>query len=715
MSSIPFKTESPVFSPSDIVKVLDMSVDESMVISTGQKRDAPDIVRVYNVPASFDIETTSFYTDDGRKGAIMYEWTFGINGNVIVGRTWTDLMDMWDTITKHLELDECKRLIVYVHNLSFEFQFIRKHFEWLKIFAIETRKPIYAITTSGIEFRCSFLLSGYSLAKLGDELTRYPVKKLVGDLDYSLYRHAETPLTDKELQYCVNDVRVVMSYIQERIEIDGDITKIPYTKTGYVRNYCRNKCLYSSTDKKSKTANYKDYHGLISALTLTPDEYKQLKYAFQGGFTHANAYHSELTLYDVASYDFTSSYPYVMVSEKFPMSKGRLVNGNGQLHSAQEFYSLLQHYCCLFDVKFYGLMTQVNYENPISYSKCHECKNEVVDNGRIVCADMISVTITEQDFFIYRKFYTWDKMEIANFRIYEKAYLPTDFVAAILKLYGDKTTLKGVKGKEVEYLAGKSMLNACYGMTVTDICRDENVYDHDMWSVQACDVEQSIEDYNNSKKRFLFYPWGVWVTAYARRNLFTGICELKDDYVYADTDSVKVLNYEKHKAYFDAYNKQCRKKLQAACKYHGFSMELVEPKTVKGVKKLLGVWDFEGVYKRFKTLGAKRYMTEDADGNISMTVSGVNKKFAIPYLLEKYGPDGIFDAFDHDLYIPPDYTGKNTHTYIDDVIKGTLVDYKGVPLDYEELSGVHLEKADYNLSISAAYINYMKGVRTVEQ
>lgn len=715
LEKIPFINDSPIFKPDDIIEVLDSAVNDSMVVSTGQRKESQNIVKVYEVPASFDIETTSLYVDSN-KAAVMYEWTFGINGKVIIGRTWEEFTEMIDNIVVHLHLADDKRLIVYVHNLSFEFQFMRKHFKWIKIFAIDARKPIYAITDNGIEFRCSYLLSGYSLAKLGDELQKYKVQKMSGDLDYSLMRHSKTVLTDKELKYCENDVRVVMAYIKERIEIDGSITKIPYTKTGYVRNYCRNACLYTGANHKRNVGKYASYHNLMQALTLDATEYQQLKRAFQGGFTHANALYSEQELENVASYDFTSSYPYVMVSEMFPMSKGRLVNGNGQLHSVSEFQSLLKHYCCVFDVKLYGVMTKVVHENPLSYSRCFGVKNEVLNNGRIVCADELGTTMTEQDYFIYQYFYSWDKMEIANFRVYEKGYLPTDFVKSILKLYSDKTTLKGVKGKEIEYLAGKGMLNATYGMAVTDICRDENIYtENGIWEVQDCDVLKSIDDYNNSKKRFLFYPWGVWVTAYARRNLFTGIIELDNDYVYSDTDSVKVLNHEKHKAYFENYNAMCRVKLERACEYHKIPFDSVEPSTIKGVKKLLGVWDFEGVYKRFKTLGAKRYMVEESDGEISLTVSGVNKGVAVPYLLDAYGNDGIFDAFTDALYIPPYYSGKNTHTYIDDVAKGVMTDYNGVQADFEELSGVHLEKADYSLSMSVAYLDYIRGVRTIER
>ncbi|WP_442514418.1 hypothetical protein, partial [Pseudomonas promysalinigenes] len=56
-------------------------------------------------------------------------------------------------------------------------------------------------------------------------------------------------------------------------------------------------------------------------LTIDKDTYIQLKRAFMGGFTHANANYSNKVLTDVSSVDFTSSYPSVMISEQFPMSR----------------------------------------------------------------------------------------------------------------------------------------------------------------------------------------------------------------------------------------------------------------------------------------------------------------------------------------------------------------------------------------------------------
>ena len=45
-------------------------------------------IKYFNIPASFDIETYSMYTDDGKKFAFMYIWQLGINGSVIIGREW---------------------------------------------------------------------------------------------------------------------------------------------------------------------------------------------------------------------------------------------------------------------------------------------------------------------------------------------------------------------------------------------------------------------------------------------------------------------------------------------------------------------------------------------------------------------------------------------------------------------------------------------------
>lgn len=654
-------------------------------------------IKYYNVPVSFDIETSSFYENENKK-AIMYVWMTCIYGLVIIGRTWDEYLNMLNIIRNELNLSDQKILVIYVHNLSYEFQFMRKHMKWNRVFSIDTRKPCYAVS-DGIEFRCSYILSGYSLEKTAEQLHTFNIKKMSGDLDYNLIRHSKTSLTEQETGYCINDVKTVVAYIQECIMDSGNITKIPLTKTGYVRQYIRNRCFYESGKPQRKSYKKLRYTNLMKSMLLKPDEYIQLKRAFQGGFTHANPFYSGKTLENVSSYDFTSSYPAVMVSEKFPMSSAE----EYKPQNFDDFIHQLKTYCCLFDVEFNGIESTVFYESYLSAYRCIELEKPVINNGRIVSAKHLVTTITEQDFWIILKLYKWDSIRISNFKRYKRGYLPKDFVSSILELYQNKTKLKGVKGSEIEYQHSKEMINSCYGMSVTDIVREEIIYD-DEWDILPPDIETSITKYNKNSGRFLFYPWGVWVTAYARRNLFTGIFEFRDDYIYSDTDSIKVLNKAKHEKYIAEYNDAIINRLETALEIQGFDKKLIKPETIKGIIKPLGVWDYEGTYSKFKTLGAKRYMTEK-NNSISITVSGLNKSVCVPYLNDI--TDNPFDFFDNDLYIPAEYTGKNTHTYIDEAISGTVTDYTGNTDSYYEKSFIHLEQADYSMSISDEYMDYI--------
>lgn len=669
----------------------------------------------YNIPVAFDIETTSF-SIQMEKQAIMYEWSFAIYGVCIIGRTWEQFVTMLNVLTRELKLSNKLRLMIFVENLSFEFQFFRKWIDIKKVFAIEMRKPIYVITSTGIEFRCSYLLSGYSLEKIGENLQHYEIRKLKGDLDYSLMRHSRTPLTQTEIDYCINDVKVLNAYIQELIEQYGDLYSLPLTKTGFVRDYCRKECYESEYNPYSRLR----YHDIMSTLTLDKDEYEQLKRAFQGGFTHCNPFYSDRVVCDVTSYDFTSSYPFVMVSEQFPMGKGELV----QINSDEELEKNLKLYCCLFDIEIFDLQAVMFYENYLSLSRCWDVETPIVNNGRLVSAKHLCTTVTEQDYRILRKFYSWGKhTKIANFRRYRKGYLPTEFVRAILKLYKDKTELKGVEGKEAEYLNAKEKLNSLYGMSVTDVCREQIIYYDSMWKPPVKpNIDLQLKKYNNGFGRTTFFGWGVWVTAYARRNLFTGICECGGDYVYSDTDSIKIRNVDKHMNYITRYNEIALKKLETAMEYHGLPFESVKPKTIKGIEKPLGVWDFDGEYSRFKSLGAKRYMVQYADTQaVNITVSGLNKQVCVPHLctgwcydIDRTEHNSPFDKFTDNLYVPPEYTGKLTHTYIDYQQRGVITDYRGETAEYNERSSVHLESAEYSLSLAQEYADYIKQIKERE-
>lgn len=645
----------------------------------------------YNVPAAFDIETTSWKVDD-EKYATMYAWAFGIENWVTTGRTWQEFKLFLKMLQIILGLGEERTLIVYIHNLPYEWQFMRKLFEWEKVFLLDNRKPVYA-KYQGIEFRCSLKLSSKSLARVGNDLQKYKCKKRVGDLDYSLLRHSKTQLTELEWGYIEYDIRVLLCYIQEKIESDGDITQIPLTNTGYVRNYCRKACY----------KQWKNYRAFISEMTVEPWEYELLKDTFQGGFTHASAKYVGKVMKRVASFDFTSSYPAVMVLEKFPMSKGELI---GDITPVQ-LTELQTDYCVMFDLELWDVVPKLGFDHPISLSRCWGKDNVVTDNGRVVTADYIGVASTELDFDIYQQYYDWGQIKISNAVRYRKGYLPKSFVKSILDLYERKTKLKDVPGEEVNYMISKNMLNAAYGMTVTDIVREVIEYLDDDYMVTKPNLEEAIEKYNKSIKRFLFYPWGVWVTAHARHNLFEGITAAGYDYIYSDTDSIKITNPEKHMDFIESYNNRIKIKIALSAAHFSFDESMYRPKNKNGAEKVIGVWDFEGIYDRFKTLGAKRYLTQVGD-KFSITVAGLGKKDGLDYLLSLKGDP--FKNFEEGLYVPAGRAGKMLLTYIDTPIDISLVDYTGKTQLIHEESYIHMEPNEYHLSLSADFINYLNKI-----
>ena len=663
----------------------------------------------YNLAMSFDIETSSFYedkngviytNDDYRKlkntvkadkKAIMYIWQFAIEENVIIGRTWNDFLYFCKKLYDFLNLKE-RYIVVYVHNLSYEFQFICKWFNWIDIFADSERKPIKATTDTHFIFKCSYRLSGYSLEVLANNLKSHNIKKMVGDLDYNLIRNSKTPISKEELKYCENDVLIVTSYIDEQINEFGNIEKIPLTQTGKVRRYVRKQCFQN-----------KEYQYFIKELTIEKPEYMLLKNAFMGGFTHCNAMYTNKICQNVTSYDFTSSYPTVLISEKYPMSKGKEV----YITTETELLNLIKNYCVLVDLQFTNIKTSFMYEQIISYSKCRNVKNPLINNGRIVQADTLTITCTDIDFLNIKDFYKWDNMKIGLCYIYEKNYLPKEFIKTILHLYKSKTELKGVDGKEVEYLHSKELLNSLYGMCVTSIVHDTVNFNGAEWTTVNGNLDEELKNYNTDKNRFLFYHWGVWCTAYARNNLYTGIKECKDDYIYSDTDSIKIFNADKHKNYFEKYNEWIVQKLEKCLKYHNIPLDYISPKTIKGESKTLGVWDFDGFYTDFKTLGAKRYIYRK-DDKISITVCGLSKKSGKEFIENQQKP---FLFFNDGMFVDCEHTGKMTHTYIDREIENIITDYLGNQAYYHEKSFIHLEKTDYLLSLSDMYIKYFMGVQ----
>ena len=696
--------------------------------------------KYYNIPVTFDIETTNAYIDIEtnemykaidivklkeastkfdkeryQKACFMYVWQMMLNDVFIMGRTWDEFKIIMKKIQEHFRLNENKYIIIYVRNLEFEFQFIKHYFNFTKVFATEPHKVVYAQTNDGFMFKCSYFLAGCSLETTGKNLTKYEAVKQVGKLDYNLIRNSKTPLKEDEIEYCLYDVIVDNYFIRESMEDEPkkSLLKIPLTKTGYVRRYVKKYVLNSKL--------HKVYRKKVHQFTMDEKKYNQLKRCFAGGFTHSNALNTGITFHDVHSQDFTSSYPACLLLEKYPMTKPRLY----QVKDYKDFIKHIEIYSCIFDIEFINIkMRDDVYENIISDSKCFYISSDaIINNGRVVSASSIKTSITEIDYENICQFYTFEKIRVNNMWISRKDYLPKELLECVLYFYKNKTELKDVEDKEKEYLILKGMLNAIFGMMVTDPVKPIIEFDGKDFNINFSNIQECLDAYNTRYDKFLVYEWGIYCTAYARRNLFTGVKELKEDYIYADTDSLKYTNFNKHKKYFDTYNAIVLKKIEKVCKKYKFDINDFSPKDIYGVTHTIGLYDYDDHYETFKTLGAKRYMVEyakdskhykDAKINYNLTVSGLNKKTAIPYLydLSKKENKSIFELFNEDMFISGEYSGKLLHTYLDDKQEFDCIDYLGNKEHVISLSGVHLEPSSYSLSLADKYKNYLNHIQT---
>lgn len=690
---------------------------DDIVFNSEVEYDVYKKKNILQLPISFDIETHSFRVDldgniiqpaetkeykEARKCANMYIWQMAFRTYTIYGRTWYDFLEFIYTFAERYLYSNDVHAIIYVHNLAYEFQFIYTFFQWKEIMARKERKPMSAETDINIIFKCSYILSGYSLATVAKNLQSVKITK-GKDFDYTIPRNSETELTPEELSYCENDVLIVTYYIQEEIERNGGIIKIPLTQTGYVRNLVKSNC-YPRNDRGCCI----QMSSLMKELKIIEGIYPQLKQSFAGGFTHANAYYVGDVLYNVQSYDIASSYPTVMVAETFPMSQARFINSV----SLETYLKLIENFHVISDITFFNIHARPNIpDHVLSYHKSLymvDYKDIQLDNGRLVyCTSEITYSLTEVDYKYICQFYEWDKVEIECVQIYQRAYLPKPFVGTILELYNAKTKLKGVPGKEKEYLHAKEQTNSMYGMTVTDIAADDIHFDPktvEKWYKVHNNKNEQIEKYNKRRQPYLYYPWGIYVTSYARRNILSAVLECGIDYIYSDTDSVKILHGERHAEFFQRYNENIQKKLELALTARGFDLDLLRPKTVKGVEKPLGVFELDGNYTRFKTLGAKRYIYEE-DGELHTTIAGVSKDKGAKFLSMSKNP---FNAFRFNMVFPPEYSGKLTHFYNDEPTFARITDFQGHTVEETIYSCVSLEASEFKMNITDDYKTFLK-------
>ena len=526
---------------------------------------------IYNTDGSLDKEKSKTW---------IYQWALCNQNDIVYGRYPSDIVYVYQKLIEQLELSKFCTLITYIHNASYDLSYLLPFFiqAWgiPKIIAIENHHIISATFEEvGLQFRCSYKLSNKSLAKWSNDYNTLH-KKLEGYVDYNKVYYPSEPLDNKNWMYQFNDVIVLRECLLAQMSAFNHHTNnIPLTSTGYIREK-----VYKSYQLYNDN-NYGKARSEFRENEIDKTLYTNMRREQAGGITHGNRHIVNKTIRNdnkhfIKHRDFESHYPTQEIIHTYPIGKWYIwFDGLIQKQpSVNTIRGLSKKNCLLIKCIITNLELKDKKEAlPFAqYSKFNiECKKGTkftVDNGRILSMQGTTVvTLTDIDFFILCKQYNF-KVKFIKIYTSKRGPLPVWLTDVIKQLYADKTNYKR-KVKEIENTKGiceelyqakiellivKALLNAIYGMSASDLVREEyTIDDIGNWNIKEDTkktdqyIEKELHKYYKGFKNCMRLEWGLWCTSWARYELyieywnittgFNGKCE-KGFFLYADTDSI---------------------------------------------------------------------------------------------------------------------------------------------------------------------------------
>ena len=682
--------------------------------------------------------------DNGEPMSLLYVWQFAVeseNGPVVfMGRTWDDYFQFKEMLTREIRRQaiygiksvnrdsenfyaaSTKNNVsakIYVHNLGFEFQHLRnlyneemgkpgkgRHSKEGTVFARSARKPMkftLHINRVAVEYRDTLVLTQKSLKSwCKDE--KLPVQKLEEPKDYYLeIRTPKTQLNDEEIQYSINDVVSMLYGLEKYRDKFEKLNNIPLTQTGAVRLKCKERVCMTNPDWSAKCCEI--------TKAYTPDDFKRLCQLFQGGWTHGNKMYIDKVIHDVRCFDFASSYPAVMTTRTFPID-------HFEKCDVSEFDKLEQQDLNNPDYHWYAKIRIKDFVSCLdnSYWSTSKCcsemvdgkntlliKNYTADNGRIYSAEELTAYMTDLDWDTFKQCYTiYGGVEILELYKSKSGYLCKELITTILEYFSYKTSLKGNAEEESRYTESKQFVNSIYGCAVTKIVIDMVTFGTNGWDTTKFNDEMFYDTINRAKPEntFLAYQMGIWVTSWARHNLFDFIINLDKRVAYCDTDSIKGLFTDEDLKFVEDYNKNIEEIENKVASTIGFDPKMYTPKTKKGVTKRLGIMEREEDCQEFKTLGAKRYV-DLIDGNIHCTIAGLPKSAGENKLKQ-------VSDFENNIVWTTKESEKLIARYNDNQSESMWIDRDGHMYHSDDRYGICLQPTTFDLSLSKEFTKFLQ-------
>ena len=559
--------------------------------------------------AAFDTETSTITTHDGQQIAFMYVWQMAVENEAFYGRTWTEFRQCLQKMKNEMHLAVDYKLIVYVHNLKYDFGFYKKeiNLDGSDFVARSRRTVLKHVLDDCFEVRDSAVYTEEPLDHMGEEIG---IPKMKG-YDYSRIRHALTPLTPEELEYCEHDVLILTQYFRREAEnLNCSIYKLALTATQKIKRGINEEFAHES----------RMYQNMIMSRQLKDNEHDNkilnlLKHAFFGAFNYSSQLIRGIVQDNVAGVDISACYGAQCLLHPYPIGKFKPIE---LPESTEDLKTNKRYYGKAMLITFAAKDVKAKYSDvgflPISIHNYWQRSVSAVNNvasKRVLTAPKLEMTLTDVDFRLFLEFYEYSAIKFISIMASEYGDMPPYMIRSIEKTHRRKlevqrrnNEIKKIRpltlSEQLEYIHTKTGVSRIYGILVQDPIRD--LY---TWDPEVNDIRKDGEQKNKSQFQPVLYQWGVWVVAWARYEILRLLLKLSGNgknfdelkTLYSDTDSLYFKFAESDIEIVKSYNDMINAKIANVAKKYRLM-----PEALTGIGTLKITY-----YQQFKTTGIKQY------------------------------------------------------------------------------------------------------------
>lgn len=417
--------------------------------------------------------------------------------------------------------------IIAAYNLMFDLQPLMNSLRSLFNFEVcaQTSTSVYTLDLTDMEtgekvlrFWDAFYLEMNGLAAMGKTAG---LPKMVGDLDYSLIRTPETPLTETELGYAARDVEVIPAYLAYLLRANDwltpdDLGFTVLTKTSIVRQMAKRKLGgLKVTDAKGKK------HELFRLFQATCNRnfpkdfahYALRKACFRGGFTFTAARFAHKSMQNVCSLDETSAHHAFINGKMVPVDfrddpEGKNIKNicdqillvdplenygkpfTGAFHAQISFSNIRLKKSSVFEAYEIGLLPEAKFytnidlnirdyrnvetEKEIRANGYHDLAvNGVFAYGKLMQADQAVCFVNECEFCAIAHVYDFDSFEVLQGEMTIRFNKPPDYVTLqSMMLFEQKSEIKRILHGYTEGTAYEGEVSELVPPSITEALRN---------------------------------------------------------------------------------------------------------------------------------------------------------------------------------------------------------------------------------------------------